>query len=162
MNTQLRNKMWGLVAVAAVSLVGVGSTFAGPGMPVRPPVQPRLRPLVPPPVVTPQAPRLGIMGHVRQNWGMVVDSVNRGTTASRMGLERGDVIVRINNRQINSDRSYQESLWNAVRFQNGHVDALVVDVRTGRTVHRTGRLFTGASSSQPRFAPQFNTVSGSY
>lgn len=158
MKTEFRNKMWGLVAVTAVGLLTVGSTFAGPVMPV----QPRLRPQVPPPVVNTQTPRLGIMGHIRQHWGMVVDSVNRGTTASRMGLEPGDVIVRINNRQINSDRSYQESLWHAVRFQNGFVDAVVVDVRTGRTVHRTGHLYTGASHSQPRFAPQFSPVSTSY
>lgn len=104
MKTQIRTKVWSLVAVTVVSLVGVGAAVAGPAMPV----QPRLRPIVPPPVANPATPRLGFMGHMQRNWGMVVDSVNSGSTAARMGLERGDMIVRINGRQINSDRSYQE------------------------------------------------------
>lgn len=155
MNTQFRNKVCGLVAVAVVSLVGVGSASAGP-------VQPRLRPIVPPPVINPTTPRLGIMGHMQFNRGMRVDSVNPGTTAARMGLERGDLIVEINNRQVNSDRSYHESLWSAVRFQQGFVDVTVLDVRSGRIAHRTGHLHTGFQASQPRFAPHFNTSFGEF
>jgi len=160
MNTQVRNTICGLVAVTMVCLAGVGSALAGPAASV----QPRLRPMVPPPVVNPATPRLGIMGHLQRQWGfgMVVDSVNPGSTADRMGLERGDKIVEINNRQINSDRSYDESLWTAVRFQHGHVTLKVVDVRTGRTTQRTGHLRTAYEPSQPRFAPRFNTSFGSY
>ncbi|MDB5336250.1 MAG: hypothetical protein JWN70_1869 [Planctomycetaceae bacterium] len=157
MNTQIRSKVWGLVAVTLVSLASAGSAFAGPMMPM----QPRLRP-IDPPIVNPGTPRLGIMGHLQYNWGMVVDSVNPGSTADRMGLERGDKIVRINDRQINSDRSYQESLWSAVRFQNGFVKVTVVDVRSGRMTDRTGHVHTGFEHSQPRFAPHFNTNFGSY
>lgn len=158
MKTQIRTKVWSLVAVTVVSLVGVGAAVAGPAMPV----QPRLRPIVPPPVTNPATPRLGFMGHMQRNWGMVVDSVNSGSTAAWMGLERGDMIVRINGRQINSDRSYQESLWSAVRFQNGKVTVTVVDVRTGRTAQRTGRIHSSFEHSQPRFAPHFNASFGSY
>lgn len=160
MNTQVRNTICGLVAVTMVSLGSVGSTFAGPATSV----QPRLRPIVPPPVVNPATPRLGIMGHLQRHWGfgMVVDSVNPGSTADRMGLERGDKIIEINNRQINSDRSYDESLRSAVRYQHGHITLKVVDVRTGRTTQRTGHLYTAHEHSQPRFAPRFNTSFGSY
>lgn len=160
MNTQIRTAVCGLVAVTMVSLAGVGSAFGGPTTQM----QPRLRPNLPPPVTNPATPRLGIMGHLQHHWGfgMVVDSVNPGSTADRMGLERGDRIVEINNRQINSDRSYNESLWNAVRFQHGRVTLKVVDVRTGRATQRTGHLYTSYEHSQPRFAPRFNTSYGNY
>lgn len=158
MNTQIRTKVWGLMAVTMVSLVGVGAVSAAPPMPM----QPRLRPLVPPPVITPSVPRLGIMGHIQYNRGMVVDSVNPGSTAARIGLERGDKIVEINNRRINTDRSYQEALSHAVRFQNGFVDLTVVDVRSGRVAHRTGHLRTGSGPSQPRFNPHFNASFSAY
>ena len=161
MNAQIQRTVWGLVAVTVVSLAGVGSAIAGPM-----PFQPRLRPSVPPAVNHSTTPRLGIMGHLNR-WGMVVDSVNPGSTADRMGLERGDKIVRINDRDINSDRSYQESLWSAVRFQNGFVKVTVVDVRSGRATQRIGHVrtgyeHTGHDHSQPRFAPHLNTTFGDY
>ena len=156
MNTQVQRTVWGLVAVTVVSLACVGSAVAAPL-----PFQPRLRPIVPPAVNPAATPRLGIMGHLNR-WGMVVDSVNPGSTADRMGLERGDQIVRINDRDINSDRSYQESLWSAVRFQNGFVKVTVVDVRSGRATQRTGHVRTSHEHSQPRFAPRFNTTYGDF
>ena len=100
------------------------------------------------------------MGHLQYDWGMVVDAVIPGSTADRMGLERGDKIVRINNRAINSERSYQESLWSAVRFQEGFVTVTVVDVRSGRATQRTGRILLGHGHPRPRFAPQFSTNVG--
>lgn len=155
MNTQFFNKGCGLLAVAVLSLAGATSAFAGPPVPQQTRFQPRLRPL-PPPVVTPSpaVPRLGFMGHVQYGFGMVVDSVSYGTFASRVGLERGDVIVRINNRKINSDHSYNDAVMDAVRFQRGFVDLLVIDVRTGQFRHRSG--FVGHSGpTLPRSAPRF-------
>lgn len=160
MKTQLISKGMGVLTVALLTFVGTGSVFAGPYIPLNSQPQPRLRPHFPPPVVhpIPVTPRLGIMGHIEYGYGMVVDSVNYGTVANRMGLERGDVIVRINNRQINSDSSYQQALFQAHQTQGGFVDLVVIDVRTGMTRHRAGNLNGGFSGpSLPRYVPPTHT-----
>lgn len=155
MKTQLRNTAWGLVVVIT-AVVSSNSLFAAPGLSLKP----WLRPNVPPSVTNPHTPRLGIMGHFRAGRGMVVNSVNPKTFAARIGLERGDVIVRINDRQINSERVYDESLWTAVRFLDGYVDLVILDGRTGRTTHRTGYLNSGSGPVFPRPAPHLNSRPG--
>lgn len=155
MKTRFVNKGWGLLAVAVVSMAGT-SAFAGPIMTAHP-ITPRWRPL-PPPIVTPVPvmPRLGFMGHMQYGYGMVIDSVSWNTFASRVGLERGDVIVRINNRQINSDHSYNDAVLDAVRFHGGFVDMHVVDVRTGMLRHRTGNITGGTGPILPRSVPHMH------
>lgn len=155
MRASIRNMTCGLMAVGMVALMGAGSAVAGPVLPLAP----RLRPIAPHPV-NPFTPRLGIMGHIQYGRGMVVDSVNHGTVAARLGLERGDMIVRINDRQINNDRGYQEALWSAARYLDGYVDLVVVDVRSGRTTHRTGYLRTGSGPIVPRAASYLYTRIG--
>ena len=140
---------------------GADSVFAGPTFPLNILPQPRLQPVYHPPVhqhPAPIVPRLGFMGHVAYGYGMVVDSVSCGGIAERLGLERGDVIVRINNHPIHDDDCYQNALLNAVRFQNGFIDLTVVNVRSGRMVHRTGNIsFGGNGPILPRSTPHIHT-----
>lgn len=126
-----------------------GERFVGvsPVQPVRP-LTPRVRPILPP--AMPVVPRMGFMGHMEAGWGMVVDSVNPGSVAHRIGLERGDVITRINHTEINSDRGYSRALRDAVQFEGGQLALKILDVRSGRIVARTGNLFSGSGPVMPR------------
>lgn len=146
MKTQTRNTVLGLLVATVVTTCSATATFAFPGQ------QPRVRPEVVPPVVTPVVPRLGIMGHIEFGWGMSVDAVVRGTAASRIGLERGDVILRINGQEITSDQAYRQALLNAVRFENGLLKMQIADVRSGRRVFRTGFLHANPGVILPRTA----------
>lgn len=151
MVTQLRTMGLGMLVATVVSLSGATNSFADPMY------QPRLRPLVPPPVASPVVPRLGIMGHIEYRWGMVVDSVVPGTTAHRMGLERGDVILRINGQDVSSDWSYRQALVRAVQFENGLVRMQIADVRSGQRVFRTGYLHMNPGVVRPWSAPRVMT-----
>lgn len=173
MLTQLRTIGLGLLTVTVVSFVATSNAAANPIIKIQPQVkfqpqfqpQPRLRPLVPPPVVTPAPviPRLGFMGHVDYGYGMVVDHVSWGTFASRLGLERGDVIIRINNRAIDCDQDYNRAIRNAVDYQRGFIDMLVIDVRTGEARHRAGYLSAGSGPIYPRSVPHVHAhVNHSY
>jgi serine protease Do len=51
--------------------------------------------------------------------GLVISEVRKGSRAQAIGLERGDVIVRINNRPVRTVESFRE---------------VVVDARSGRSV----------------------------
>jgi len=73
-------------------------------------------------------PKLGFYGHFTCR-GLVVTQVLRGTEAWRIGLEPGDVIVKIDNVLIRNEHSYRLAMRNAGR----HVDLLVRDTR-GRGV----------------------------
>lgn len=168
MLTQLRTVGLGLLAVTLVSTVATSNAVAGPVIQFQPQVKiqpylpPRLRP-VPPPVVTPApvVPRLGFMGHINYGYGMVVDRVSWGTFANRLGLERGDVIVRINNHSIDDDHDYNRAVRNAVEHQRGFIDMLVIDVRTGEARHRAGYLSAVNNGPiYPRSLPHINAQVG--
>ena len=146
MKTQMRTLGLGLVVVTVVSLCGATSSFSQG-------LAPRIQPYVPPVVGSPVVPRLGILGHVEYGWGMVVDSVVPYTTANRLGLERGDVILSINGQQISNDWAYRQALVRAVRFENGQVNLQVADVRSGRRVFRRGFLNANPGVSRPWSAP---------
>lgn len=75
------------------------------------------------------APRLGFMGHMKFGWGMMVDYVNFGTTAQRVGLESGDVIVRVNGQRVQSARHWNYLMWQAVQRYGGRVSLKVDNVR---------------------------------
>ena len=74
-------------------------------------------------------PKLGFDGQLIYNYGMKVISVNWGSAAKRAGLERGDVITKINGRMIRSQWDYDQALSDAARFQNGRVTLKVRNVR---------------------------------
>lgn len=75
-------------------------------------------------------PKLGFYGYIVPHRGMVITRVMPGTEASRIGLERGDVILSINGQQLCHDGDYERAL----RRSHGHLDLRVRDVR-GTGVH---------------------------
>ena len=82
------------------------------------------------PQVNPQypQPKLGIWGHMDYR-GMVVDSVAPNSPAAKLGLESGDVVVRINGQRVDSIFTYQTLLRDAVNYKHGHVSVLVENIR---------------------------------
>lgn len=107
-------------------------------------------------------PRLGIVGYVEYGHGLVVERVAPFTPAARLGLEPGDVILRVNDQRIRRDGDLQRAL----RFSGGYVRLLVDDVRgNGAVWTRTVSLQGGRGPSRPmmqreelvQFAPQAQT-----
>ena len=100
---------------------------------LQPPVAypaPRLQPRLVPPVVQPHVHppvTLGFYGDFHDGHGMHVTGVVPGSIAQRLGLEVGDVILRINNRSLTCEHDFQDAL----RGADG-VRLLVQDVRSGR------------------------------
>ena len=92
-------------------------------------------------------PRLGFWGHMHYGHGMVVDHVTPGSVAEELGLERGDTIVRINNRSIRTDQDYNQAL----RYSGGRVRLLVDDVNGNGMIWTTAYLNDGTGPSQPRW-----------
>lgn len=74
-------------------------------------------------------PKLGFNGQIVYGFGMKVVSVNWGSAAQRAGLESGDVIVKINGRQIKSQWDYDQALQNAANYNYGQVNMKVRNVR---------------------------------
>jgi S1-C subfamily serine protease len=148
MNTNLRTMGLGIVAATVVSLVGASTTFADPFYYRPQPVQPFVGP-----IGSPVRPHLGIMEHFQFGLGMVVDQVFPGSSADRMGLERGDVIHRINGHEIANEWTYRHALNQAVQFDNGRVNLHVMNARTGMRSVRTGFVSAnpGFVVSQPTF-----------
>ena len=105
------------------------------------PSPPKTLPYVPP-VATPQPTlvppgqfpghddrvTLGFLGHFHDGEGMFVDRVFPGSIAQRLGLEAGDVIVRVNNRRLDCEHDCHDALNGTSRIR-----LVVRDVRTGRT-----------------------------
>ncbi|MBI1914468.1 MAG: PDZ domain-containing protein [Planctomycetes bacterium] len=78
---------------------------------------------------------LGVMGQYRLE-GMLIQTVGAGTPASRIGLQPDDVIVRINNEAIRTQRQLFTVLYNSggevvldVRKKGGRLTRLNVDLR---------------------------------
>ncbi len=110
-----------------------------------------------------QRPKMGFMGHMMSGWGMMVDQVIPGTTAARMGLEPGDVVMKINGKPVTCAQRYRELLWEAVSMQDGRVHLKVDNIRArnGLPVPRyafvTGWLNFGgysAAGSQPMISTE--------
>ena len=87
--------------------------------------------------VAPSAPRIGVYGRIVSN-GMRVDRVNYDSVAYDAGLERGDVIMKINGRRITSMATYRRALQEAVDFRDGRVTMTVENIRwhTGESSQR--------------------------
>lgn len=88
------------------------------------------------PAVGAKAPyQLGVMGQYRRD-GMLIQTVGAGTPASRVGLQPDDVIVRINNEVIRTQRQLFTVLYNSggevvldVRKKGGRLIRQKVDLR---------------------------------
>ena len=86
--------------------------------------------------------RLGFHGHVDFGEGMHVDHVLRFSHASRIGLERGDLILQVNGRRIVSEHDYHQGLAKTGRYLrllvhdvHGRGDAFITyDVHRERVV----------------------------
>ena len=74
-------------------------------------------------------PRLGFHGHMIPGYGMRVDHVLYGTPAQQIGLERGDVLWRIDGRRILSRMDYDQALQQAAWYQGGWLTLTVRNVR---------------------------------
>ncbi len=120
----------GTLALAALLLVGAATAQAEPRLELR--------------NVGAEAPKLGFDGWYDCPFGgpvpigIWVNKVFSNTTAERIGLEPGDVIMEINGRRMNSNTDYHEALKDAKYRNGGYVRMLVSDVRT-RTDYREGR-----------------------
>lgn len=75
---------------------------------------------------------LGVAGYVDCRLGLVLECVPACSLAARLGLEPGDVILRINGRRIRCDADYTRGLADAARC--GVLKLLVIDVRSGGLV----------------------------
>lgn len=104
-------------------------------------------------------PKLGIVGYVEYGRGLVVERVFPYSPAQRLGLEPGDVILRVNDQRLRRDGDLQQAL----RRSGGFVRLLVDDVRgNGAVWTRTVSLRDGRGPSRPmmrrdelaRFEPQ--------
>ena len=76
--------------------------------------------------------RLGIQGHFEYGYGLVVERVRWGSPASRLGLERGDVIRGVDNRWLRTEADLRRQLRDA----DAAAQLTVRDVRTGRLLRR--------------------------
>lgn len=96
-------------------------------------------------------PRLGFHGRIVSN-GLRVERVDYGSVAFDAGLERGDVIMKVNGRRLTSMSGYRRALLEAVDYRDGRVTLTVENVRwhTGessqRYINRTVYLPVPASS----------------
>jgi S1-C subfamily serine protease len=99
--------------------------------------------------------RLGFHGHVVPGYGMAVDRVPYGSLASRIGLERGDVITRVNGWRIRSEADYFAAMRRTGRF----LRLVVQDVRGRGSVPVTFDVYEHDPwEPRPYLAPEEGTV----
>lgn len=96
-------------------------------------------------------PKLGFTGQMVYGYGMKVLSVNWGSAAQRAGLEAGDVITRINGRNIRSQWDYDQALISAANYNYGQVNMKVRNVRYdwGHNVPRYAFVTTTLNGFSP-------------
>lgn len=102
-----------VLAITAVALALIGGVAGTPKAMAQ---GPRLQ--------TSSQPLLGFTAHMEYGWGLQVDHVHYGSAAHRLGLEPGDVVVKVNNTPIRSLNDY----YRAVRYSGGRVRLLVDDI----------------------------------
>jgi len=83
------------------------------------------------------APRLGFEGRIVSN-GLRIDRVNYDSLAFDLGLERGDVILKVNGRRVTSMEGYRRLLVDAVENRDGEVTLQIENIRwhTGESSQR--------------------------
>jgi S1-C subfamily serine protease len=70
--------------------------------------------------------------------------VDPGSTAARIGLQPGDVILALNGCPLSHEHAWQEAMARAVG-SDGKLTVRIRQGRTGRIAHRTCRLFSPAA-----------------
>lgn len=142
----LVTKMLSAVALAALVALPAVSSAQRPGAQrsgefttqIQTQPQQRIAPTLQPPIGPDghrhPLPRFG-MHTFNNGYGEQVTRVRRGGLAWRLGLERGDVIVRLNRFSL----TYRGAWWDALdraMHRGGHVDLTIRDSRTGYLVKR--------------------------
>ncbi len=135
-----------LAAVCSLAFVAIAATA------VAQPQQARV--LRPAPRVIPQPdynlPRFGFESFNLQGVGERVTHVSRRGLAAEMGLERGDIILRMNGHRLDYHGSWNDALREAMWNHGGWVRLAIRDVRTGRTVNREIYLGTNPGPITPK------------
>jgi len=62
--------------------------------------------------------------------GVIITDIAPGSPAEKVGLDRGDVIFRVNNTPVNDPKTFQSAISQAAK--EGGAVLLVRDVRSGR------------------------------
>ncbi len=94
-------------------------------------------------------PRLGFTSY-HDGDGESVTGVRRGTTASRIGLEPGDVILAVNGYHLSHDGAWYRAMARAAR--QGNATLAIRDWRTGRIAYR--HVFLGGRRPTAK-SPQY-------
>jgi hypothetical protein len=82
-----------------------------------------------------ELPSFGFNSYNVSGHGEVVTYVRYNSIAGRMGLERGDVILRLNNYRLDYHGAWRDALSRAV-YNGGFVRLAIRDVHTGRIAYR--------------------------
>jgi len=86
-------------------------------------------------------PELGFSSYVVCGTGEYVLAVRRGSTAARIGLEPGDVILALNGRRLASEGAWHQAMGHAAA-SHGRVTLEIRHGRTGTIDYRTCHLFS--------------------
>ncbi|MGI9516748.1 MAG: PDZ domain-containing protein [Pirellulaceae bacterium] len=75
--------------------------------------------------------RLGIQGQMLYGRGMKILSVDWNSPLRQVGAEHGDIVERINGRQINTLADYHSALNDSLNYNGGWVSLVIHNVRYG-------------------------------
>ena len=86
-------------------------------------------------------PELGFSSYVISGRGEYILAVRRGSTAARIGLEPGDVILTLNGRRLTSERAWHQAMGHAAA-SHGRLTLEIRHRRTDTVDYRTCHLFS--------------------
>jgi hypothetical protein len=119
----IRKTVLSLASCALIALVALESVAEGP------------RNLLLKPTPYPHLPTFGFSSFNIRGVGERVTSVRYNSRAARLGLEPGDLIVKLNGYRLTYHGSWNDALYEAVA-NGGRARLLIRDVRTGHFVTR--------------------------
>ena len=88
---------------------------------------------------------MGVLGYENGGRGIVVWSANPGSPAARLGLEKGDQVLKINDTTIRTAKGYHQLLTDS----DGIVELTFRDVRTGQVRLATVTLDARRGNEKP-------------
>ena len=99
---------------------------------------------------------MGVLGYENGGRGIVVWSANPGSPAARLGLEKGDQVLKINDTTIRTAKGYHQLLTDS----DGIVELTFRDVRTGQVRLATVTLDARRGNEKPLPAKSVFGASG--